>query len=89
MKKEESFEEKLARSNGEERAYPDNERQCGFTKRELIAKDALVGILSMSTPPNISNEQALMAYLKFPSMLAVMQADALLLALATEPKDQA
>lgn len=54
----------------------------GFTKREVIAKDCLAAILSMSTPPNVQDAIGMEKYLYYPAMLAVKQADALLIELS-------
>lgn len=89
--KEESLEVKLGRANGEESAYPsympsrpDNE--TGFTKREVIVKDVYVEMLGACLASKQSLTESVLEKVAFASLRAT---DALLVALATNPKDQA
>jgi len=56
----------------------------GMTKREVIAKDILSGIVSMTSPPTKWQIENRALYLSETSMLAVDLADALLEALEKE-----
>jgi hypothetical protein len=74
-------------SNGDEPAAPcnifsgyDTSQYTGFTKREVIAKDCLVGILSNTTPTQ--SQEQLDRIFKIVPIIAVKLADALLSALA-------
>ena len=79
----------MNKANGNEPAYPSHGSMgevvlFGMTKREVIAKDILSGIVSMTSPPTKWQIENRALYLSETSMLAVDLADALLEALEKE-----